>query len=174
MIIKQLDYDKYAGKKYHSQINSDRFLSVEPTEKGFTMEWVACPEGLRMTMDDDILSTWLDDPVAYGAFEGKTLIGFVEGFLEKWNNRYRISNICIFDEANRHSGLGTKLMGVILEEAVKSGARMAVLETQNFNYKAISFYKKNGFEIIGFDLYAYSNNGPEEHNVRIEMGKALQ
>ena len=27
------------------------------------------------------------------------------------------------------------------------------LETQAFNYKAISFYKKNGFHIIGFDRY---------------------
>jgi len=48
---------------------------------------------------------------------------------------------------------------------------MMVLETQSFNSKAISFYKKNGFEIIGFDRYAYSNNGPEEKNMRIEMGK---
>jgi len=30
--------------------------------------------------------------------------------------------------------------------------------------------KNNGFHIIGFDRYAYSNNGPEEHNMRIEMG----
>ena len=51
---------------------------------------------------------------------------------------------------------------------------MVVLETQTFNYKAISFYKKNGFHIIGFDRYAYSNNGPEEHNMQIEMGRKLQ
>ena len=50
---------------------------------------------------------------------------------------------------------------------------MAVLETQSYNAKAISFYQKNGFEIIGFDRYAYSNHGPEEHNMRIEMGKML-
>ena len=67
-----------------------------------------------------------------------------------------------------------KLMETILEEAIRSGARMVVLETQSFNYKAISFYKKNNFEIIGFDRYAYSNHGPEEHNMRIEMGRKLQ
>ena len=50
---------------------------------------------------------------------------------------------------------------------------MVVLETQTFNFKAISFYKKHGFEIIGFDRYAYSNRGPEEHNMRLEMGKML-
>ena len=97
----------------------------------------------------------------------------MEGFLEEWNNRYRISNICVFDSGLRSKGTGTALLEKILEDADKSGARMAVLETQSYNSKAISFYKKNGFEIIGFDRFAYSNNGPEEHNIRIEMGRKL-
>ena len=129
---------------------------------------------LKMSISDAMLSDWLDNPTAYGAFEGGRLIGFVEGFLEKWNNRYRVSNICVFDQADRRKRVGMKLMEAILGEAIRSGARMAVLETQTFNYKAISFYKKNGFEIIGFDRYAYSNHGPEEHNMRIEMGRKLQ
>ena len=174
MIIKKLNYDEYAGHKYQAAIHSDKYLSIEPTDNGFTMEWVKSPEELKMSLDDDMLSDWLDDPVAYGVFDDGKLVGFVEGFLEKWNNRYRISNICVFEEAARHSGIGTKLIEAIMEEAVKSGARMAVLETQTFNYKAVSFYKKHGFEIIGFDRYAYSNNGPAEHNMRIEMGKALK
>ena len=33
--------------------------------------------------------------------------------------------------------------------------------------------KRNGFEIVGFDLYAYSNHDPEAHEVRLEMGKKL-
>ena len=131
-------------------------------------------EPLRMSINDDMLQDWLDHPVAYGAFEGDRLLGFVEGFLEKWNNRYTIANICVFDSADRRNGVGTKLIETILDEAVRSGARMAVLETQSYNFKAISFYKKNGFQIIGFDRYAYSNRGPEEHNMRIEMGKKLQ
>lgn len=65
-------------------------------------------------------------------------------------------------------------MEIILSEAVKSGARMAVLETQTCNEKAVSFYKKNGFNIIGFDLFAYSNTDMERQEVRIEMGKLLE
>ncbi len=38
------------------------------------------------------------------------LLGFVEGTLETWNNRYRISNICIFDDSKRHQGIGSMLM----------------------------------------------------------------
>ena len=50
---------------------------------------------------------------------------------------------------------------------------MMVLETQSCNENAIAFYKKHGFDIIGFDLYAYSNSDPERHEVRTEMGKKI-
>ena len=51
---------------------------------------------------------------------------------------------------------------------------MAVLETQSFSFRAISFHRKMGFQIIGFDRYAYSNRGPEEYNMRVEMGRKLR
>lgn len=47
--------------------------------------------------------------------------------------------------------------GEWLEAPAASGARMIVLETQSCNEAAIAFYRKNGFSVIGFDLYAYSN-----------------
>ena len=174
MIIRKLDYEAYKGQKYQTEIVSDRYLSIEPSDESFDICWVMSGEPLRMSINDVMLEDWLDHPAAYGAFEGGQLVGYVEGFLEKWNNRYRITNICVFDQAGRRSGTGTKLMEAILEEAFRSGARMAVLETQSFNFRAISFYQKNGFEIIGFARYAYSNRGPEEHNMRVEMGRKLQ
>ncbi len=173
MVIKQLNYDEYKGKQYKAEIRSDKYLSIEPEGEGFSIEWIKSDTEIVEPLTDDMLSEWLDNPIAYGAFEGDTLIGFVEGFLEDWNNRYRISNICVFDTGLRSKGVGTALLEKIMEDAVKSGARMAVLETQSYNSKAISFYKKNGFELIGFDRYAYSNDGPKEHNMRIEMGKKL-
>ena len=138
MIISKLDYNKYKGQKYQAEILSDRYLSIEPDGEGFDIRWVMSDEPLRMSINDTMLSDWLDHPTAYGAFEGDRLVGFVEGFLEKWNNRYRISNICVFDHADRRNGVGMKLMEAILAEAFRSGARMAVLETQSFNFKAVS------------------------------------
>ena len=173
MEIKQLDKQEYQGREYSAEIHSDRYLSIDPDGEGFKMKWVLSEAELKMSIKDRFLQEWLDHPVAYGAFENNRMIGFVEGFHEKWNNRFRISNICIFEEADRMSGIGTMLLKKIMEAAVDSGARMAVLETQSFNFKAISFYQKNGFEIIGFDRYAYSNKGPEEHHMRIEMGIKL-
>lgn len=80
----------------------------------------------------------------------------------------------MFENARRGSRVGTVLLDAIQEAAAASGARMIVLETQSCNENAIAFYRKNGFEIIGFDLYAYSNDDPERHEVRLEMGKKLK
>lgn len=124
--------------------------------------------------DDEFFGEWLEEPVAFGAFEGERLLGYVEGAPEGWNSRYRISNICIFEENARGKGLGTLLMQAIQRAAEAAGARMIVLETQTCNENAIAFYKRNGFSIIGFDLYSYSNDDPERHEVRIEMGKKLK
>lgn len=173
MDIKQLSAREYQGREYSAEIHSDRYLSIDPGDEGFIMKWMDAGADLKMSIQDSLFQDWLENPIAYGAFENGRMLGFVEGFLEKWNNRFRISNICIFEEADRHSGIGTILLERIMADAVDSGARMAVLETQSFNFKAISFYQKNGFEIIGFDRYAYSNKGPEEHNMRIEMGRKI-
>lgn len=171
--VKKLDYLIFKGQKYVAEIHSDKYLSIEPQDDGFIMGWKQSESELTKSIKDTMLSDWLENPVAYGAFNNDKLIGFVEGFLEEWNNRFRITNIYVFESNNRNVGIGQQLMDKIMIDAKNSGARMVVLETQSFNSKAISFYKKNGFEIIGFDRYAYSNNGPEEHNMRIEMGKKL-
>ena len=109
----------------------------------------------------------------FGAFEGGRLIGYVEGSPESWNNRFRISNICVMEFSERSRGVGTALMKTIERSAEAAKARMLILETQSCNENAIAFYKKNGFTIVGFDLYAYSNDDPERHEVRVEMGKKL-
>lgn len=80
----------------------------------------------------------------------------------------------MFENARRGSSVGTVLLDAIQEAAAASGTRMIVLETQSCNENAIAFYRKNGFEMIGFDLYAYSNDDPERHEVRLEMGKKLK
>lgn len=80
----------------------------------------------------------------------------------------------MFENVRRGSSVGTVLLDAIQEAAAASGTRMIVLETQSCNENAIAFYRKNGFEMIGFDLYAYSNDDPERHEVRFEMGKKLK
>ena len=173
MEIKKLDRKTYAGRKFTLRYKTNGYYDIQPVEWGFQITYTSFENPTEMSFDDLFFNEWLEDPVAFGMFENGQLLGYVEGSLEKWNNRYRISNICVFDETKRHSGIGTLLMNTILIEAKESGARMVVLETQTCNENAIAFYRKNGFEIIGFDLFAYTNSDPEHHEIRIEMGKGL-
>ena len=171
--IRSLDPAVYAGQKFTFRYETKGYYAITRTERGFDIAYEAFPEARQKGFTDTFFADWLDHPVAYGAFDGDKLIGFAEGALESWNNRFRISNIGVFDTAHRHAGVGNLLMDAIETEAVKSGARMVILETQTCNERAIAFYHKHGFEIIGFDLYSYSNEDPEREEVRIEMGKRL-
>lgn len=171
--IRPLDQETYAGRRFTVRYTTGSYIDLIPVASGFELSIKPFAHPEEHSFDDCIMNEWLEAPLAFGAFENEQLIGFVEGSLETWNNRFRISNIAVFDPKHRHSGIGSALMETILREAQKSGARMAVLETQTCNENAIAFYRKNGFEIIGFDLYAYSNADPERHEIRIEMGKIL-
>ena len=173
MEIRSMNKELFAGKKFTARYVTNGYYDIGTSEDGFFVRYVSFGAPVEKSFDDVFFGEWLEAPVAFGAFEGEELIGYVEGSPESWNRRFRISNICIFESSERKGGIGTSLMETITAEAKSSGARMIVLETQSCNEAAIAFYKKNGFEIIGFDLYAYSNEDPGRHEVRIEMGKKL-
>ena len=173
MEIRPLDKETYAGRKFTARYRTAGYYDICPSETGFQIRYVPLEAAVEKSFDDAFFDGWLEDPVAFGAFEGEELLGYVEGSPESWNNRFRISNICVFDDSRRSKGVGTRLMAAITRAAAAFGLRMMVLETQSCNENAIAFYRKNGFDIIGFDLYAYSNTDPQRHEVRIEMGKML-
>ena len=174
MEIKLLDKESYTGQNFTVRYQTNGYYDLRPDAHGFRMAYTPFDTPVERSFDDVLYGEWLEDPVTFGAFEGETLIGFVEGSPETWNNRFRISNICIFDGSRRGKGIGARLIAAMLDAARASGARMAILETQSCNENAIAFYRRNGFDIVGFDLYAYSNTDPERKEVRIEMGKKLK
>lgn len=174
MEIRRLEREECAGRKFTARYTTKGYYDLRPSENGFSMQYVPLDAPMEKSFDDAFFGEWLEDPVAFGAFEGGEMLGYVEGSMEGWNNRFRISNICVFEPSARGRELGTALMETILREAESAGARMAVLETQTCNESAIAFYRKHGFAVIGFDLYAYSNDDPGRHEVRLEMGKELK
>ena len=173
MEIRRLEKEQYAGKKFTVRYQTSGYYDIGASDSGFSMVYVPLEAPVLKSFEDTFFGEWLEEPMAFGAWEGENLVGFAEGSREGWNNRFRISNICVFDHSVRGHGVGTALMKVITEAAVAAGSRMIVLETQSCNEAAIAFYRKNGFSVIGFDLYAYSNCDPERHEIRIEMGKKL-
>lgn len=173
MEIKQLGKETYAGRKFTARYKTHGYYDIAPCENGFRMGYVPFDTPVERSFDDVFFGEWLENPTAFGAFENGKLLGYVEGALEGWNNRFRISNICVFEGSERSRGIGTKLLNAIQRTAESTSARMIVLETQSCNENAIAFYRRNGFSMIGFDLYAYSNTDLDRHEVRIEMGKKI-
>ena len=171
--IRPLDPPRYAGWQFTARYVTGSYLDISPSESGFALTRRPIAPPAEKSFTDRLFGSWLEAPAAFGAFDGQRLAAIGEGSPESWNNRYRISNLCVLEEADRRRGLGRALMDRLLAEARRAGARMAVLETQTCNEKAIAFYRSCGFAVIGFDLYSYSNDDPARREVRLEMGLKL-
>ncbi len=89
------------------------------------------------------------------------------------SRRTRIWDIMVQPEYQRR-GLGTYLLSFVEKKARTYNSRALVVECQNTNTKAIDFYLKFGFELIGFDLEAYTKEQSHEVEIRFEMGKKIQ
>lgn len=172
MEIKLLDNEKYKGEKYRFEYLTPGYYDLIVKDMTFNFVYKEFEEVQMKAFEDELLSDWLEAPVLYGAYLNDKLAGIIEGSIEEWNNRFRISNILVF-EGYRNKQIGTKLIQYMDNVAKTMGARMIVLETQSCNVPAIHCYMKNGFHIIGFDTHAYSNCDIEKCEVRIEMGMEL-
>ena len=115
MTILKLDPKDYQGREFVLKYSTTGYYDIEKLEEGFQITYKKFDTVTEMSFKDKFFNDWLEEPVAYGAFEGEKLLGYVEGTLEKWNNRYRISNICVFEKEARRCGIGTQLMNIILE-----------------------------------------------------------
>ena len=164
--------EEYKGKEIVFRYTSEYYYEVY--REDFSVRFVRTPfeQEVHKEFKSTLLEDWLENPELYVIKEKDEMIGFIEISLESWNRRLRISNIWVND-SRRHQGLGSMLMNKAMERAKELGARAIVLETQSCNDKAISFYKKHGFTMIGFDLISYSNEDINKKEVRIEMGKCL-
>lgn len=169
MEIRELDKELFQGKKLLFQYETEGYYDLEMKDLSFQWVYKTFDKKQKKQFEDVLLNEWLEDPILYGAFENDQFIGLIEGTIESWNNRFRISNILVFN-GFRHQAVGSLLIHKMIQVAKEKHARMVVLETQSCNIPAIRCYQKCGFQFIGFDSYCYSNHDIENHEVRLEMG----
>jgi ribosomal protein S18 acetylase RimI-like enzyme len=168
---------------------SDAYLS-ELKSKYFTSEYYdvsVCRESggwsirlslkpLEKTLEKEYKGRLFEDHVeearVFVAMLRDRKVGWIELGYDKWNNRMRVWEFLV-DEGFRRRGIGTLLMNYAVKIAKDRGARMLVLETQTCDVPAIRFYLNFGFELIGFDVAAYSNEDIKRKEVRLEFGLKL-
>lgn len=97
------------------------------------------------------------------------LLACIETCPEEWSNRLMVTELWVHENLRRQ-GIGHALMAIAKEQATLEHRRAIILETQSCNVGAIRFYRREGFELIGFDSCCYSNRDMERKEVRLDLG----
>lgn len=163
----QLDYEYVSHSHYDVRLWRERDTwKAELVKKDFS-------EPVKKTYKDIFYESFIEEPQVFAAKMDEQQVGWIELGYQRWNNRMRVWEFLVKEE-HRRRGIGTLLMNHAVRIAREKDARMLVLETQSCNVPSIDFYLKFGFELIGFDTAAYSNNDIEKKEVRLEMGLKLK
>lgn len=173
MEIRELSRREYQDFAFDVIYKTKRYYDVCLQDRGFQLVLKEFDQPVEKRWSDALFGAWLEAPVAFGAFEGNTLLGFAEGSRESWHNLFRVSNLFVY-EAYRGQGIGEALLRYLLQYAQSQNTdRGIILETQTCNFAAISLYEKLGFRLCRIDLKEYTNEDVEKREVRIDLMKEL-
>jgi len=174
-IVELAKNDAYPDKLISRYSTSGYYdLSICHGAGFWKMDFVLKPfEKIREKIfEDKLFEEHVEEPRVFAAVLSGKQVGWIELGYEKWNNRMRVWEFLVEQEFRRR-GIGILLMEYAVRIAKEKGARALVLETQSCNVPAICFYLRFGFELIGFDVTAYSNEDIEKKEVRLELGLKL-
>jgi ribosomal protein S18 acetylase RimI-like enzyme len=163
----QLDYEYVSHSYYDVRLWREKdSWKAELVKKNFS-------EPVKKTFKSRFYESFVEAPRVFAAKIGEQQVGWIELGYHKWNNTMRVWEFLVKEEY-REKGIGALLMKQAVKIAKEKDARLLVLETQSCNMSAIDFYLNYGFELIGFDTAAYSNNDVDKKEVRLEMGLKLR
>jgi len=149
-------------------------ISVNRKQGSWQIELFLVPldKPLEKKYEGRLFEEQIEEPRVFAAILGRKQVGWIELGFQKWNNRMRVWELLV-EEGFRRNGIGTALMNRAIEVARQKRARMLVLETQSCDVAAIKFYLKQGFDLVGFDMAAYSNEDIKRKEIRLEFGLML-
>ena len=169
-------YLKYTSAEYYDlEVTESReFFQVNMVKKQFEKPVTHSPE--EYDFPDSLYQDHWENAQAYGIVDEssgkKELLACIELCPEEWSNRLIVTELWVSDNLQRQ-GIGTALMNLAKEQARIQKRRAIILETQSCNVRAIDFYRKQGFQLIGFDSCCYTNIDIERHEIRFDFGYFL-
>lgn len=167
---------KYTTEEYYDleTIENNDCFQVKMKKKRFETPITHSPE--EYDFPDSLYQDHWENAQAFGIvceLSGKKeLLACIEICPEEWSNRLMITELWVADKLQR-KGIGTALMNLAKEQAKIQKRRAIILETQSCNVNAIDFYRKQGFQLIGFDSCCYTNIDIERHEIRFDFGYFL-
>lgn len=161
---------KYTTNEYYDleTIENDECFEVKMIKKKFNNPVTHSPE--EYDFPDSLYQDHWEKAEAFGIVgENNELLACIEICPEEWSNRLMITELWVKDELQR-KGIGTALMNLAKKQAKIQKRRAIILETQSCNVRAIDFYRKQGFQLIGYDSCCYTNIDIEKHEIRFDFG----
>lgn len=161
---------KYTTNEYYDleSIENDDFFEVKMVKKKFNNPVTHSPE--EYDFPDSLYQDHWEKAEAFGIVgENNELLACIELCPEEWSNRLMVTELWVKDELQR-KGIGTALMNLAKKQAKIQKRRAIILETQSCNVRAIDFYRKQGFQLIGYDSCCYTNIDIEKHEIRFNFG----
>ncbi len=164
---------KYTTEEYFDLeiVENTDLFQVQMVKKKFDTPVTHIPE--EYDFPDSLYQNHWEKAEAYGIVSEennkKELLACIEICPEEWSNRLMITELWVSDNLQRQ-GIGTRLMNLAKEKAKEQGRRAIILETQSCNVVPISFYRSQGFKLIGFDSCCYTNRDVERHEIRFDLG----
>lgn len=138
---------------------SDYIIKLEMSQEAFVKRFFG-PEGNELKY-------------SFIALEGSNPVGVILGGIKEYEGikTMRCGTLCIHPEFRRQ-GISQKLFELHKQCAVDNGCRQLFLEVIVGNDRAISFYKKQGYDKL-YDISYYSNREPasltESLNSNVEV-----
>ena len=161
---------KYTTNEYYDleTIENDDCFEVKMVKKKFNNPVTHSPE--EYDFPDSLYQDHWEKAEAFGIVgENNELLACIEICPEEWSNRLMVTELWVKDELQR-KGIGTALMNLAKNKAKIQKRRAIILETQSCNVRAIDFYRKQGFQLIGYDSCCYTNIDIEKHEIRFDFG----
>lgn len=94
----------------------------------------------------DIISSY----IKVGAFDGEQLMGFIIAY-KPYGGVVEVRWL-IVSKKYRNKGVGARLLQALEDKALGLGVHNIHVET---NENVVGYYKRNGYEILGFDKEGY-------------------
>jgi len=166
------EYDKYQVKaSYITKAYQE--IKIKKNKKAIM---ISLKRKKMKKTSKNYLITLFDDykqnSIAFGMFDRKKLIGFIEGEYVSWNNTFTIWEVYV-EPKYRKKGIGYQLFKHMERHVLDLNARAITLEVQSCNDPAIKFYEKVGMHFIGLNTLFYTNYDIQNKEVKLTYGKRM-
>jgi streptothricin acetyltransferase len=139
------------------------------------------PLPVHKVYDDGESATWLKTYADAGPPESLRFLGAERGSriealatwtVTDWNASLWLVDIRVRARC-RGQGLGSALIDELVARCREASLRGIFVETQIQNYPAISFYRRHGFTVTGFNDHLYTNQDLVEQDVALFLFKEV-